>query len=98
MNIYGSDKPDTRYELLIQDMSKALKQSPFDVFKDTLQNKGTIKALIIKNQAHNFSRSKINSLEEHAKLYKARTLYFTKIENNEFTGGIAKFINPIKKL
>ncbi|AFI31231.1 aspartate--tRNA ligase [Borrelia crocidurae] len=97
MNIYGSDKPDTRYELLIQDMSKALKQSPFDVFKDTLQNKGTIKALIIKNQAHNFSRSKINSLEEHAKLYKARTLYFTKIENNEFTGGIAKFINPIKK-
>ncbi|WP_024655373.1 aspartate--tRNA ligase [Borrelia hispanica] len=97
MNIYGSDKPDTRYELLIQDMSKALKQSPFDIFKDTLQNKGTIKALIIKNQAHNFSRSKINSLEEHAKLYKARALYFTKIENNEFTGGIAKFINPIKQ-
>ncbi|WP_024653583.1 aspartate--tRNA ligase [Borrelia persica] len=97
INTYGSDKPDTRYELLIQDMSRVLEQSSFDIFKDILQNKGTIKALIIKNQSHNFSRSKINNLEEHAKLYKARALYFAKIENNEFTGGIAKFLNPIKQ-
>ncbi|AAX16956.1 aspartate--tRNA ligase [Borrelia hermsii] len=97
MNTYGSDKPDTRYELLIQDMSKHFKKSSFNVFQDMLQNKGTIKALIIKNQAHNFSRSKINNLEEHAKIYKARGLYFAKIENNEFSGGIAKFLNEIKQ-
>ncbi|AHH08422.1 aspartate--tRNA ligase [Borrelia anserina] len=97
MNTYGSDKPDTRYKLLIQDMSKHFKKSSFSIFKDTLQNKGTIKALIIKNQAHNFSRSKINNLEEHARIYKTQGLYFTKIENNEFSGGIAKFLNEIKQ-
>ncbi|BDU62878.1 aspartate--tRNA(Asp/Asn) ligase [Candidatus Borrelia fainii] len=97
MNTYGSDKPDIRYELLIQDMSKHFKQSSFNVFKNILQNKGTIKALIIKNQAHNFSRSKINNLEEHVKIYKASGLYFAKIENNEFLGGIAKFLNKIKQ-
>ncbi|AHH12467.1 Aspartyl-tRNA synthetase [Borrelia hermsii YBT] len=97
MNTYGSDKPDTRYELLIQDMSKHFKKSSFNAFQGILQNKGTIKALIIKNQAHNFSRSKINNLEEHAKIYKARGLYFAKIENNEFSGGIAKFLNEIKQ-
>ncbi|AHE62768.1 aspartate--tRNA ligase [Borrelia parkeri] len=97
MNTYGSDKPDTRYELSIQDMSKHFKKSSFNVFKDILQNKGTIKALIIKNQAHNFSRSKINNLEEHAKIYKTSGLYFAKIENNEFVGGIAKFLNKIKQ-
>ncbi|UPA17932.1 aspartate--tRNA ligase [Borrelia puertoricensis] len=97
MNTYGSDKPDIRYELLIQDMSKHFKQSSFNVFKDILKNKGTIKALIIKNQAHNFSRSKINNLEEHAKIYKTSGLYFAKIENNEFLGGIAKFLNKIKQ-
>ncbi|ASQ29223.1 aspartate--tRNA ligase [Borrelia miyamotoi] len=97
MNTYGSDKPDTRYELLIQDMSQHFKQSSFNVFQDTLKNKGTIKTIIVKNQAHNFSRSKLNNLEEHAKIYKAHGLYFTKMENNEFQGGIAKFLNEIKQ-
>ncbi|BCR21053.1 aspartate--tRNA ligase [Borrelia miyamotoi] len=97
MNIYGSDKPDTRYELLIQDMSQHFKQSSFNVFQDTLKNKWSIKAIIVRNQAHNFSRSKLNNLEEHAKIYKAHGLYFAKMENNEFQGGIAKFLNEIKQ-
>ncbi|AYE36317.1 aspartate--tRNA ligase [Borrelia turcica IST7] len=97
MNNYGSDKPDIRYELTIQDMGHYLKKSSFNVFKEAFKNKNTIKALIVKNEAHNFSRAKINNLEEHAKLYKARNLYFTKIENNEFTGGIAKFLSEIKQ-
>ncbi|WKC58001.1 aspartate--tRNA ligase [Borrelia sp. P9F1] len=98
MNIYGSDKPDTRYELLIQDMSRLLKKSSFNVFKEALKNKNTIKALIVKNEAHNFSRARISKLEEHAKLYKTRNLYFTKIENNKFTGGIAKFLTDIEPI
>ncbi|BCR21872.1 aspartate--tRNA ligase [Borrelia sp. HM] len=97
INTYGSDKPDTRYELLINDMSQHFKQSSFNVFQDTLKNKGTIKAIIVKNQAHIFSRSKINNLEEHAKIYKAHSLYFAKMENNEFQGGIAKFLNETKQ-
>ncbi|QMU99221.1 aspartate--tRNA ligase [Borrelia sp. A-FGy1] len=98
MNSYGSDKPDTRYELIIQDMGHHLKKSSFNVFKEALKNKNTIKAIIIKNEAHNFSRAKINNLEKHAKLYnKVSNLYFTKIENSEFTGGIAKFLTETKK-
>ncbi|UGQ17239.1 aspartate--tRNA ligase [Borrelia sp. RT1S] len=98
MNTYGSDKPDTRYELLIQDMSRLLKKSSFNVFKEALKNKNTIKALIVKNEAHNFSRARISKLEEQAKLYKARNLYFTKIEKNKFIGGIAKFLTDIEQI
>ncbi|UGQ16126.1 aspartate--tRNA ligase [Borrelia sp. RT5S] len=98
MNTYGSDKPDTRYELLIQDMSRLLKKSSFNVFKEALKNKNTIKALIVKNEAHNFSRARISKLEEQAKLYKARNLYFTKIENNKFIGGIAKFLTDMEQV
>ncbi|UER67620.1 aspartate--tRNA ligase [Borrelia sp. BU AG58] len=97
MNIYGSDKPDTRYELLIQDMSHYLKKSSFNIFREALKSKKTIKALIIKNEAHNFSRTRINNLEEHAKLYKVSNLYFTKIDNNKFKGGIAKFLTNIER-
>ncbi len=91
MNKYGSDKPDTRFELTLQDISRNLKNSEFNVFKDTLKNKGSIKILIVKDKADKFSRAKINNLEEIAKLYKTQGLYFTKIENNKFSGGIAKF-------
>ncbi|AFT83768.1 aspartyl-tRNA synthetase [Borreliella garinii NMJW1] len=92
MNKYGSDKPDTRFELTLQDISRNLKNSEFNVFKDTLKNKGSIKILIVKDEADKFSRAKINNLEEIAKLYKTQGLYFTKIENNKFSGGIAKFL------
>lgn len=92
MNKYGSDKPDTRFELTLQDISRNLKNSEFNVFKDTLKNKGSIKILIVKDKADKFSRAKINNLEEIAKLYKTQGLYFTKIENNKFSGGIAKFL------
>ena len=98
MNTYGSDKPDTRYELLIQDMSRLLKKSSFNVFKEALKNKNAIKALIVKNEAHNFSRARISKLEEQAKLYKARNLYFIKIENNKFIGGIAKFLTDMEQV
>ncbi|AFU74739.1 aspartyl-tRNA synthetase [Borreliella afzelii HLJ01] len=92
MNKYGSDKPDTRFELTLQDISRNLKNSEFNVFKDILNNKGSIKTLIVKDKADTFSRAKINNLEEIAKLYKTQGLYFTKIENNKFSGGIAKFL------
>ncbi len=91
MNKYGSDKPDTRFELTLQDISRNLKNSEFNVFKDTLKNKGSIKILIVKDKADKFSRAKINNLEEIAKLYKTQGLYFTKIKTTNFLEELQNF-------
>ncbi len=75
MNKYGSDKPDTRFELTLQDISRNLKNSEFNVFKDILNNKGSIKTLIVKDKADTISRAKINHFEDIANLQNTRSLF-----------------------
>lgn len=93
MNRFGSDKPDTRFELELQDITEIAKKMDFVVFKTVIENKGICKAINLKNQANNFSRKDINNLEEEVKKYKAKGLAWVKFDNNEFNGSIARFIN-----
>ena len=88
---YGSDKPDTRFDLEIQDITKIFKNTEFSVFKNVINEKGIINAIVVNNKADNFSRKDIDKLTEFVKTYKANALSFLKY-NNEFTGSIAKFI------
>ncbi len=92
MEIYGSDKPDTRFELKINDITKAFLNTDFSVFKNVIANNGIINALVVKNEALNFSRKDIDNLTELVKTYKASALAFLKY-NGEYTGSIAKFID-----
>lgn len=97
MNRYGSDKPDTRFGLELIDLTDVAKKIDFSIFQNAINNNGLVKAINIKNQAHNFSRKNISELEEIAKHYKAKGLIWFKYENNEFNGSLARFItNDIK--
>ena len=90
MDLYGSDKPDTRFEMLISDISDLFKNTDFKVFKDVLDNKGIINAIVVKGGASKYSRKDIDKLQEFVKAYGAKALAFLKY-NGELTGSIVKF-------
>ena len=90
MDLYGSDKPDTRFEMLISDISDLFKNTDFKVFKDVLDNKGIINAIVVKGGASKYSRKDIDKLQEFVKAYGAKALAFLKY-NDELTGSIVKF-------
>ncbi|GBG96456.1 aspartate--tRNA ligase [Lactococcus termiticola] len=92
MNSYGSDKPDTRFELLLQDLTEiAHKVEGFDVFSKA----EAVKAIVVKGAADKYSRKQIDKLTEQAKQNGAKGLAFVKYDEGEFTGGVAKFMPGI---
>ena len=93
MNNYGSDKPDTRFGMLLQDISSWASTLDFVIFKNALENKGAVKAILVKDAANKYSRKEIDRLTEYAKKYHAHGLAWLKYENNSFAGSIAKFVN-----
>lgn len=94
MNNYGSDKPDTRFGMLLQDISDWASTLDFVIFKNALENKGAVKAILVKDAANKYSRKEIDRLTEYAKKYHAHGLAWLKYENNNFAGSIAKFVTP----
>ena len=92
MDLYGSDKPDTRFEMLIHDISDLFENADFKVFKDVLDNDGVINAIVVANGASKYSRKDIDKLQEFVKAYGAKALAFLKY-NDEITGSIAKFVD-----
>ena len=91
INYYGSDKPDLRFDMKLNDITDIFKNTEFTIFKDVLNNNGIINCLIVKNSADKFSRKDIDKLTEFVKTYKAKGLAYLKIDN-EVTGSIAKVI------
>ena len=89
---YGSDKPDLRFGLEIQDITEVFKNTEFSMFKNVIENKGIINCLVVKEKAFEFSRKKLDALTEFVKTYKASGLAYLKIED-EVTGSIAKAIS-----
>ncbi|HOP65494.1 MAG TPA: aspartate--tRNA ligase [Bacilli bacterium] len=90
---YGSDKPDLRFDMSINDISDLFKNSDFSIFNDTLNNNGIINCVVAKNCADKFSRKDIEKLTDLVKTYKADNLFFLKF-NEEITGNIAKYTSP----
>jgi len=91
MEQYGSDKPDLRFGMELQDFSPYVTAGGFQAFKDALSCGGAVKALVVKGQA-GYSRKQIEELEAHAKIYKARGMAWMKAAaGNALEGGIAKF-------
>lgn len=88
---YGSDKPDLRFDMKINDITDIFKNTEFTIFKDVLDNNGIINCLVVKNGASVFSRKDIDKLTDFVKTYKAKGLAYLKIDN-EVTGSIAKVI------
>ncbi len=92
MNNYGSDKPDTRFDMLLQNFNDWASMIDFVVFKNQLENGGAVKGLVAKEAANKYSRKEIDRLTDMAKKYHASGLAWLKYENNAFSGSIAKFL------
>ena len=97
MERFGSDKPDMRFGMELHNVTKLFEKSEFKVFSSAIENSGIISSIKVENEASNFSRKRIDELTEFVKKYKAKGLAFIKIENNEFTGGISKFLTAEEK-
>ena len=91
INLYGSDKPDLRFDLVINDITENFKNSNFKIFNDVIDSGGIINAIVLKDVASNFSRKDIDKLADFVKIYGANALAFLKYDN-EFTGSISKFV------
>ena len=92
INKYGSDKPDLRFEMEIQDISDIFKNTDISFFKENLDNNGVINAIVAKNVADKYSRKEIDKLTDYVKTYKVKGLAYIKMEE-EVTGSIAKLLN-----
>ncbi len=97
MERFGSDKPDMRFGMELHNVTKLFEKSEFKVFSSAIENSGIISSIKVENEASNFSRKRIDELTEFVKKYKAKGLAFIKIENNEFTGGVSKFLTAEEK-
>lgn len=94
---FGSDKPDTRFDMEIKDISNIFKNTEFEIFKNILNSNGIINAIVLKNHSNDLSRKDIDKLTEFVKIYKAKALSYLKYNNSEFSGGFAKFITDEEK-
>ena len=100
-NLYGSDKPDLRFDMKIQDAAFMAALSDFNAFKAGAAAAGMeierhkrsgLKALVVQNVADKYSRKMIEELEAVAKKYKAKGLAWMKVNAEEkFEGGVSKF-------
>ena len=93
MSRYGSDKPDTRFGLELVDLSEQVKDSDFKVFSGAVNGGGKVSAINVKSEAKSFSRKAIDKLTDFVKIYGAKGLAWVKVDQNGFTGPIAKFFN-----
>ena len=97
IRFYGSDKPDLRFDMKINDVHDLFQTTDFKVFANALNNESTIACIKVNNKADYFSRKKIDELTDFVKDYKAKGLAFVKYENDEITGGISKFLSEEEK-
>ncbi|WP_144463294.1 aspartate--tRNA ligase [Siminovitchia fortis] len=90
---FGSDKPDTRFEMELQDVSEIVKDSNFKVFSGAVESGGQVKAIVVKQAAEKYSRKDIDALGEFAAIYGAKGLAWMKVEEDGIKGPIAKFFD-----
>ena len=92
MALYGSDKPDTRFDMLLQDLTEVVKGVDFKVFSEA----PAVKAIVVKGAADNYSRKDIDKMTEVAKQYGAKGLAWVKVVDGELNGPVAKFLTGIQ--
>ena len=91
MALYGSDKPDTRFEMLLQDLTELVKGVDFKVFSEA----PAVKAIVVKGAADHYSRKDIDKLTEVAKQYGAKGLAWVKYSEGALNGPVAKFLTDL---
>lgn len=91
MNLYGSDKPDTRFDMLLKDLTDLFKDCDFKVFAEA----PAVKAIVAKGLAEAYSRKDIDKLTDYAKQSGAKGLAWVKYAEGTLNGPIAKFLTDL---
>lgn len=97
MNNYGTDKPDTRFGMLIHDLSAIFKDSSFKVFSGAIADGGFVKGIAVKDGAQKYSRKQIEKKQDYIKRYHAKGLAWVKFEDSEFSGPVSRFLTDENK-
>lgn len=92
MDRYGSDKPDTRFGMELNDISKIVANSDFKVFSSALEAGGSVRCVVAQGCA-GYSRKQIDTLTDKAKHVGGKGLAFVKYIDGDFQAGITKFLN-----
>lgn len=92
MNKFGSDKPDTRFGMEIQDISDIAAKTDFVVFKSAIDCGGSVRAIVAKNASGVYTRKEIDKLTEHAKGIGAKGLAYIRWNDDEPACSFAKFL------
>ena len=93
---FGVDRPDTRFDLELCDVSDIVKDADFKVFANVVKNKGLVKAINAKGCAY-FTRKQIDDLTEFAAVYQAKGLAWIKVKEDGWQSPIAKFFTQEEK-
>ncbi len=96
MDRYGSDKPDTRFGMELNDLSVIVANSEFKVFSGALQNGGSVRCIVAPGCA-GYSRKQIDILTDKAKHVGGKGLAYVKYQDGEFQSGITKFLSDEEK-
>ncbi len=92
MDNYGVDKPDTRFEMKLCDVSECVANTEFAVFRNALDNGGSVRCIVAKGLADKLTRKEIDKLTEVAKTYGAKGLAFTRMTADATSSSFEKFL------
>jgi len=96
MDMYGSDKPDTRFGMELRDLSDLLRGSDFKVFESIINEGGVVKAINVKGGA-SFSRKELDELNQMIIEFGAKGLFWAKVKPENWQSSIAKFLTAENK-
>ena len=92
MDNYGIDKPDTRFDLKLHDLSEILKNTEFSVFSGASAGGGSVRGINAKGAAEKLSRKEIDKLADFVKTYRAKGLAYTRWTHEGRTSSFEKFL------
>lgn len=97
MERFGSDKPDTRFGLEIEDLSDLLGGCAFKVFAGALEGGGSVRCIHVKGEAQTLTRKEIDKLTDLVKTYQAKGLAFLRMAEQGESSSYEKFLSEEEK-
>lgn len=97
MDLYGSDKPDLRFDMKLKNVSSIFENTEFKVFKSVLEGNGIVQAMNFKTHGDSLSRKQLDKLQDYVKVYGAKALAYLKLTEAGFAGSVAKVLSDDEK-
>ncbi len=92
MDRFGTDKPDIRFAMELQDISDVVKDIDFKVFQNAIANGGFVKAICVPGGAEKYSRKDLDAKTEYIERFGAKGMAWIKVTEDGFTGPVGKFL------